>query len=127
MYCILLFLLFVSINAQSSTTRSSSCIPTDLEENDLDILFIIDSSIRSSYKYKLNLISDIINDVNDVNDDDDELPINLRYGLINFNICGNKLTFEQCKQQDLLRDFVFDFTDDLNVIFSSINALKSGI
>ena len=89
------------------------CIPT---ENDLDIIFVVDSS-TNSYAVELNLISDIIENV---------LPINSRVGLINFSGCTRKFTFKQCKQRGLLKKII-SLQKDMEVVINAVNSLQSGI
>ena len=95
------------------------CIPT---ENDLDIIFVIDSS-TNSYSNEFNLISDIIENV---------LPINTRIGLINFSGCAAQYTFEQCEQQGQFKKIIslqdnYSLPNDLDVVLNVTDALQSGI
>ena len=97
----------------SADVKHERCNPT---ENDLDIIFVVDSS-TNNYKEKLNLISNIIKN---------ELPINSKIILINFSQCNNNNNNKsKCKQQDILNDYGLT-NYDVNVISNAINSLQTG-
>ena len=115
MYCILFVVLFIflSINSESGYDDIffPRCIPT---ENNLDIIFVVDTS-SINYVIELNLISDIIKNV---------LPINnSRVGLINFSGCTRKFTFKKCKQLGLLKKII-SLEKNMEVIINAVNSLK---
>ena len=106
----------LEVGSADAYVNHDRCNPT---ENDLDIIFIVDSS-TNNYKEKLNLISNIIKN---------ELPINSKIFLINFSQCNNNNNNNndksKCKQQDILNDYGLT-NYDVNVISNDINSLQTG-
>ena len=93
---------------------NSRCVPS---ENDLDIIFVVDSS-TNDYVIELNIISDIIKNV---------LPINSRVGLINFGGCTRKLTFKKCQKRGQFKKII-SLQNDMDLVLNAINyQLQSGI